>query len=276
MGWHIDSSQKLGIRNYTSDALLKWHSYWIKDLEFSTNLLKQFMEDLNEDIDTLKKDISITNRSSDSNGSYRDNINHALSIMQVFNTVLSCIKSLPHETITVLDEESLSWFDTVLNIMFLVTENGTDNTSKDKTDTSQVIPGEFEEDVIVTGLQSILLLVQMCPNICLSNDDENETTLYDTKVNELSKLLKHILHHFLDYSYQGQVCVLNYCFQMQSLALELTTQEHNIGENMVKEILNSRVIVNAAFSNSSKVSIKRFCHIVILSYICFHITPAAT
>ena len=254
MGWHIDSSQKLGIRNYTSDILLRWHSYWIKDMEFSTNLLKQFIEDLNEDLDTLKADICGTNGSIDSD-SYRDNINHALSIVQVFNTVLSCIKWLPHETKIVLDEESLSWFDTVMKCVLMATEVVDDCKFNDPTETSKVVQGEFEEDIIIAGLQSIPLLIEMCPNASSEKDDVlNVATLYTTKSTELSQLLKFILHYFLNFSYQGQVCVLNYCLQMQSLAMEFTNQELNIDEKIVKEILNSGVILNAAFSSSSKVS----------------------
>ena len=45
VGWHIDSSQKPSVRVFTSQALLKWHTFWIIDLEFSSGLLKQFMED---------------------------------------------------------------------------------------------------------------------------------------------------------------------------------------------------------------------------------------
>ena len=254
VGWHIDSSQKLGIRNYTSDALLNWHSYWIKDMEFSTNLLRQFIEDLNEDLDTLKADNCGTNGSIDS-GSYRDNINHALSIIQVFNTVLSCIKWLPHETKTILDEESLSWFDTILKCLFMATEVVDDYKFNDPTETSKEAQGEFEEDIIIAGLQSIPLLIEMCPCASSEKDDvQIVTTLYAAKSIELSQLLKFILHYFLNFSYQGQVCVLNYCLQMQSLAIELTNQELNIDEKIVKEILNSGVILTAAFSNSSKVS----------------------
>ena len=259
MGWHIDSSQKLGIRNYTSDVLMKWHRYWIKDMEFSTNLLKQFVEDLNEDFDSIKTALDPENSPRNSQNNYRDNINHALSIMQVFNTVLSCIKRQPHEGKTTLDEESTYWFDTVMRGLLIVTGNSAEKKPDYETETYHDVAEEFEEDLLLTGLQSTLLLIEMAPNVHLTTEnDQCVMTMYVAKHVELSKLLHDILHNFVNFSNQGQVCILQYCFQMQSFATESGSQEQNLEEKIVQQIVSSGIVLNAIFSGSAKVSFKQY------------------
>jgi PI-3-kinase-related kinase SMG-1 len=46
VGWHIDSTQKDGLVEYTSDALVGFRQFWNADLQFSMTLLGQFLEDM--------------------------------------------------------------------------------------------------------------------------------------------------------------------------------------------------------------------------------------
>ena len=162
---------------------MKWHRYWIKDMEFSTNLLKQFVEDLNEDFDSIKTALVPENSPRHSQNNYRDNINHALSIMQVFNTVLSCIKRQPHEGKTTLDEESTYWFDTVMRGLLIVTGNSAEKKPDDETETYHDVAEEFEEDLLLTGLQSTLLLIEMAPNVHLTTEnDQCVMTMYKSNI----------------------------------------------------------------------------------------------
>ena len=46
LGWHIDSSQKDGLVDYTSEALVGFSQFWSTDLHFSATLLGQFLEDM--------------------------------------------------------------------------------------------------------------------------------------------------------------------------------------------------------------------------------------
>ena len=55
VGWHIDSSQNPSVRSFVSEVLLGWHSFWILDLEFSSDLLRSFMEDLEAFTDDVGK-----------------------------------------------------------------------------------------------------------------------------------------------------------------------------------------------------------------------------
>ena len=46
VGWHIDSTQKDSLIEFTSNALIEFHRYWVNDISFSTTLLGQFLEDM--------------------------------------------------------------------------------------------------------------------------------------------------------------------------------------------------------------------------------------
>jgi len=46
VGWHIDSTQKDKVLEYTAAALIGFHEFWSADLSFSVTLLSQFLEDM--------------------------------------------------------------------------------------------------------------------------------------------------------------------------------------------------------------------------------------
>jgi len=46
VGWHIDSSQKDKVIEYTATALTGFQDFWSADLSFSVTLLGQFLEDM--------------------------------------------------------------------------------------------------------------------------------------------------------------------------------------------------------------------------------------
>ena len=46
VGWHIDGTQKGSLRQYTSEALISLHQFWVTDINFSVTLLGQFLEDM--------------------------------------------------------------------------------------------------------------------------------------------------------------------------------------------------------------------------------------
>ncbi len=82
----MDAGQSPSLKMQISSVLLSWHSYWIIDLEFSACLLRQFMED----IESFTEDVE------DEDLSQRDLeecVEKIASVIQVFNTVLSCLRS---------------------------------------------------------------------------------------------------------------------------------------------------------------------------------------
>ena len=46
VGWHIDATQKESLTDYTSNALVTFHQFWLADIHFSLTLLGQFLEDM--------------------------------------------------------------------------------------------------------------------------------------------------------------------------------------------------------------------------------------
>ena len=46
VGWHIDSTQKDSLIDFTSQALITFRQFWVTDLYFTQDLLGQFLEDM--------------------------------------------------------------------------------------------------------------------------------------------------------------------------------------------------------------------------------------
>ena len=83
VGWHVDIGQSPALKLHISSVLLSWHSFWIIDLEFSAGLLRQFIEDVEsftEDVEECTEELN-------------ECIEKIASVVQVFNTVLSCLRS---------------------------------------------------------------------------------------------------------------------------------------------------------------------------------------
>ena len=88
VGWHVDTGQSPSLKLHISSVLLSWHSFWIIDLDFSAGLLRQFIED----VETFTEDVEEFQQ----NGLDRELhecVEKIASVVQVFNTVLSCLRS---------------------------------------------------------------------------------------------------------------------------------------------------------------------------------------
>ena len=46
VGWHIDIQQDPSLIDFIATALTSLHDFWVKDMSFSVELLKQFLEDM--------------------------------------------------------------------------------------------------------------------------------------------------------------------------------------------------------------------------------------
>ena len=46
VGWHIDTQQKSSLISYISISLVSLKEFWVQEIVFSVELLKQFLEDM--------------------------------------------------------------------------------------------------------------------------------------------------------------------------------------------------------------------------------------
>lgn len=46
VGWHIDSSQRDKVTEFTSKALISFKQFWVSYQDFTKELLGQFLEDM--------------------------------------------------------------------------------------------------------------------------------------------------------------------------------------------------------------------------------------
>lgn len=46
IAWHIDCTQSDEVIEFTSNSLAELRPHWLKDMNFTINLLEQFLEDM--------------------------------------------------------------------------------------------------------------------------------------------------------------------------------------------------------------------------------------
>ena len=103
VGWHVDTGQSPTLKMQISSVLLSWHSFWIIDLEFSAGLLSQFVEDIGNFnyqncFHLILNPFNITEQfdeeieDCESSSGVTICLEKIASVLQVFNSVLSCLR----------------------------------------------------------------------------------------------------------------------------------------------------------------------------------------
>ncbi|XP_052759875.1 serine/threonine-protein kinase SMG1-like [Mya arenaria] len=87
VGWHIDSSQRDRVIEFTSRALVSFRQFWLADQEFTQELLGQFLEDM----EAYVEDLGVVSQNADKLGPAPEEISKIGSLLRVFTTV---VKSL--------------------------------------------------------------------------------------------------------------------------------------------------------------------------------------
>ena len=270
VGWHIDSSQKLSVRLYTSKVLLDWHKFWVIDMDFSSDLLKNFMEDLGEDIGTLRTAHKNNYKSKQTADEIKECLGHILAVLQVFNTVMSCLR-IPTSTNSkesrsmeagktkktnkaLLGDESMEWFDIAIDCLFLV--SGIDEEEANYENNPGNDCGRFDEDLMITGQHTILMLLEMCPEPTTASKSTNDTpsqSLYLQKHHRLLQLLGYCLSRFTGFSRQGQICVLRFTLQILNLATECGIEGQTHEEKVVQLLSKANIVEKSAISSNYQV-----------------------
>lgn len=91
VGWHIDLTQKESLTQYTSEALISFHQFWIRDLNFSITLLGQFLEDMEAYADDLLVQVNGQNMTEHEVPAAAECNTKISALLKVFTTV---VKSL--------------------------------------------------------------------------------------------------------------------------------------------------------------------------------------
>ncbi|XP_076458807.1 serine/threonine-protein kinase SMG1-like [Babylonia areolata] len=91
VGWHIDLSQKESLIQYVSSALVSFRPFWSADINFSSNLLMQFLEDLEAYAEDLTTSASDQSFGSDKLPSPEEFTIKMGALLRVFTTVLDSL-----------------------------------------------------------------------------------------------------------------------------------------------------------------------------------------
>ncbi|CAH1794898.1 unnamed protein product [Owenia fusiformis] len=88
VGWHIDATQKDKLIQYTSDALVHFHTFWVADISFSITLLGQFLEDMEAYSEDLGIGLGGQVSSDDDVPSPEECVAKLAALLRVFSTVV--------------------------------------------------------------------------------------------------------------------------------------------------------------------------------------------
>ena len=207
VGWHVDPGQSPTLKMQISSVLLSWHSYWIVDLEFSAGLLSQFVEDIeafNEEVEEC----------STSGTNLTVCLEKIASVIQVFNTVLSCLRSKSKQNaVSFLPGESLKWTEIILSCLL------------------STLNKAHDEDILLAGHQSIMMLSERMENLFKDNAKQM-IEFYTVSMKSFKKL-----------SYKGQAFALEFAERMISHVEHQKQQQVEFGKTkMAPEIFVKMVL----------------------------------
>lgn len=210
VGWHVDVGQTPALKMHISSVLLSWHSFWIIDLEFSAGLLRQFIEDIEsftEDVEQCQDAEELT-----------DCVERISSVVQVFNTVLSCLrsKSSRQKAVSFLPAESAGWANTILGCLLAALKKRND------------------EDILLAGQQSILMLAERMES--LFRDHEQEIRSFFAMGIDLFRTL----------SYRGQAQTMEFTSKMIILV------ETKLQVELVEVVLHANLIQHVGLTNGQE------------------------
>lgn len=206
VGWHVDVGQSPSLKMHISSVLLSWHSFWIIDLEFSASLLRQFMEDIESFTEDVEENVDDLNEC----------IEKIASVVQVFNTVLSCLRSKStrqRTTVSFLPSESTKWAQILLHCLQTTLKN------------------RFDEDILIAGQQSLLMLLERIESLFRDNECDM-IEFYKLSMKSMQKL-----------SYKGQALNLEFAVKMMTFVKQQQQQE------LVTIVLDQHLVKQAATSN---------------------------
>ena len=228
------------------------------------------MEDLGEDIVTLRTAHQNNNKSKQTVDEIKECLGHILAVLQVFNTVMSCLRipasanskesrymevgKTKKTTKALLVDESMEWFDIVIDCLFLVA--GIDKEEADDENKSETDCGKFDEDLIITGQHTILMLLEMCPEPTTASKTKNDIpsqSLYLQKHHLILQLLGYCLSRFTGFSRQGQICVLRFILQILNLATECGMEGQTHEEKIVQLLSTANIVEKSAISSNHQV-----------------------
>lgn len=179
VGWHIDSCQSPQVRSYVSKTLLSWHAFWILDMEFSSVLLRQFMEDFQEHFHEVQQ--------TDDLPTLDELSQKILALIQVLNTVLSCLKN-QNNSVSFLPPESSDWCLSIMDCLV------------------STLNKAMCEDLMVAGQHTFVMFL------------ERIETLFQAHHDKFMSYIQLNLDCFHDMSFHGQISVLEFLAKMYNLA----------------------------------------------------------
>ncbi|XP_053681891.1 serine/threonine-protein kinase Smg1 [Sabethes cyaneus] len=115
VGWHLETDQIPEVKNHCSKVLHSFKNFWNEDLEFTLNLLGQFVEDIESCCSELE--------SSGSGDLFLSSAISFSSLLDAFNTVIKCLMPTPEILFRTVGREMVdNSFEVIVKASTIITK----------------------------------------------------------------------------------------------------------------------------------------------------------
>uniref|UniRef100_A0A0K2UJW1 Uncharacterized protein n=1 Tax=Lepeophtheirus salmonis TaxID=72036 RepID=A0A0K2UJW1_LEPSM len=201
VGCLIDHNKSTLLSYTITKTFIQWSSYWDMNVAFSISLLQSFTEDLEE----LTEDI-VNAQSEQSSQKYMKNI---INLLQIFNTILSCIHVINGVVCSNLD----AWIDIIYKCL------------------ESTLSKYFNETLLICGQRTFLILLK---------EEGTFKAKYETQIFRLIQAFT--LHNFDGLTFRGKD------FSLKFIGKVFKYSNSSQQATIVKSVLNVESLVHVIFS----------------------------
>ncbi|CAB4053936.1 SMG1 [Lepeophtheirus salmonis] len=202
VGCLIDHNKSTLLSYTITKTFIQWSSYWDMNVAFSISLLQSFTEDLEE----LTEDI-VNAQSEQSSQKYMKNI---INLLQIFNTILSCIHVINGVVCSNLD----AWIDIIYKCL------------------ESTLSKYFNETLLICGQRTFLILLK---------EEGTFKAKYETQIFRLIQAFT--LHNFDGLTFRGKD------FSLKFIGKVFKYSNSSQQATIVKSVLNVESLVHEVFCN---------------------------
>ncbi|CAF0784356.1 unnamed protein product [Brachionus calyciflorus] len=190
IAWHIDINQSDEVIEFTSNSLVEFRSNWLNDLNFTFNLLEQFVEDIES---YLKAYLDDSNKRRE-----LENIEKIAALFKVYHTVIKSISCIddrynqPLKTILTKNEIEIlvSTLRIILNSVLKIYKTEHSELLFKPANNSLILFCDIFNDTISFGLSELLIDY-------LKKENTVEHTWYDHSDLSFLNLINKVIGYFI-------------------------------------------------------------------------------
>lgn len=243
IGWHLETDQLLSIKQHCSFILQQFKQFWLNDVNFTRNLLNQFLEDIISYRDEIQNQIA-----SGGSGSSTPTPEICFgSIVGATNSILKCIYDTPAVLCNHIGIDLLS--DVIRSVLEMIQ-------AFEQAPQKQYTPDQC--DVIYMYVNELIVIALDCRKIGVEVSEAMLLETIELQLNNLSSTAtsdeKIVIILFVIYKLIAQLkTIVPLTFIQRIFSVEPTNVIHQLKFSRNNKIVNSIVKINKTVLNLKSV-----------------------